>query len=118
MKTNISERDVYLQQYLQKRRQEETIKAIRTVMKTKAGRWLFICILEMTGYQGEAFTGNSQTFYNEGRRSIGIELNKKIVNLLGKEGFELKQKAEKEFIDFQYKEKHVLQEREEENGRE
>ena len=55
----------------------------------------------MSRYKAPSFTGNSQTFYNEGLRAIGIQLDQQIMNLLGIDGFTLKQKAEKEYIKFQ-----------------
>ena len=113
MKTNVTEHDVLIRKYIEKQKREEDVKAIRTVLKSKAGRWFFIHILEMTGFKAETFTGNSQTFYNEGRRSIGIQIEKEMVELLGKEGFELRQKAEKEYIEFQFKAKALLENKEE-----
>lgn len=113
MRTNTTEREVFIKKHIEKQKREEDLKAIRTVLKSKAGRWFFIHILEMTGYKAETFTGNSQTFYNEGRRSIGIQIEREMVELLGKEGFELRQKAEKEYIEFQIKAKTLLETKEE-----
>jgi hypothetical protein len=108
MKTIVTKHDELVRKYIQKKYQEETKKNLRTMLKTKQGRWFFTYILEMSGYVAETFTGNSHTFYNEGRRSIGIELTRNIMDMLGKEGFNAKQKAEKEFADFQYKQKRLM----------
>lgn len=80
------------------RRDKEVFKRI---MHSAAGRWFVMRILEMSRYKAQSFTGNSQTFYNEGLRAIGIQLDQRIMDLLGVDGFTLKQKAEKEYIKFQ-----------------
>jgi hypothetical protein len=52
---------------------------LRTVMHTPAGRRvLFRIIDEIAGLSSVSFTGNSETFYREGRRSVGVDLMREI----------------------------------------
>lgn len=46
----------------------------RKTMDTREGRLLIWRILEKTGYQSLSYTGNSETFFKEGRRSIGLQI--------------------------------------------
>jgi len=48
--------------------------AMREVMKTTSGRTLMWEILDLCGLYSQVFTGNSQTFYLEGKRSIGLSI--------------------------------------------
>ncbi len=107
--------DIRLQKFIADAAVKEDTDALKRVMNTKEGRWLFCRILEMTGYKGQSFTGNSQTYFYEGMREIGIRLDRMLMNLLGKEGFDLKQKAERENIEFQYRQKKFF-DKEENDG--
>lgn len=53
---------------------QREIDDLRAVMRTPEGRRVFARVLERTGVESISFTGNSQTFFNEGRRSVGVEL--------------------------------------------
>jgi len=46
----------------------------RELLKTKAGKDFIWYILSIANLYGDNFTGNSQTFYLEGKRSIGLEV--------------------------------------------
>lgn len=63
------------QENLQLAAQRE-IDDLRAVMRTPEGRRVIGRLLERSGVDQISFTGNSTTFYNEGRRSVGIELTK------------------------------------------
>lgn len=101
MKGITSFEEAQWEEYLKKQVLERDKKAWEKVMATKEGRWLFTRLLQKTGWESRSFTGNSQTFFNEGRRSIGIEIAKELSDLHGREGFLWRQRAEKEYIDFQ-----------------
>jgi len=64
----------------EKRKSNEEIKYdvlvsnTRELMKTSYGKEFVWYILGLCGLYSETFTGNSQTFYNEGKRSIGLDL--------------------------------------------
>lgn len=47
---------------------------MREVVKTTQGKEVIWAILAMCGLYTESFTGNSQTFYMEGKRAIGLEI--------------------------------------------
>lgn len=109
--TDINNRQRLWAQYIQDKYRERDKWAFRKILHSEAGRWFYIRLLEMTRYQGQSFTGNSQTFYNEGMRSVGIKMNEKLMDLLGVDGFKQKQTAEREYVKFQQDNK-VLFERE------
>lgn len=50
----------------------------RWLMSSKQGRRIVWRILSLTGLFRTSFTGNSQTFFNEGERHIGLVLQGKI----------------------------------------
>jgi len=47
---------------------------IGSVLKTPQGRDVIWEILSLCGIYDNQFTGNSGTFFNEGRRSVGLDL--------------------------------------------
>jgi hypothetical protein len=54
---------------------EDTLVAnIREVLKTRQGKDVLWHILGMCNIYGDVFTGNSQTFYLEGKRAVGLEI--------------------------------------------
>jgi hypothetical protein len=57
---------------------QKRAKAWKTVLSTREGRMVVWEILKFTKLFAEAFTGNSQTFYNEGRQSVGKWIYKRI----------------------------------------
>lgn len=75
--------------------------ALLKIMQIPEGRWLIMQLLDWSMYKGAAFTGNSQTFYNEGKRAMGIYLDQAMKQALGIEHFDLIQQAEKEYVTFQ-----------------
>lgn len=54
------------------REQEIFIAQVRDVLRTKAGKRFVWDILSHCGLNSNSFTGNSHTFYNEGRRGVGL----------------------------------------------
>lgn len=101
MKAITNYRDAQWDAYIKQKMEDMDKAAYKKIMATKEGRWFYIRILQLTGYEAKSFTGNSQTFYNEGRRAVGIEMNQRLMDLHGHDGFVWKQKAEKEFVEFQ-----------------
>lgn len=47
---------------------------IRDLTKTLQGRAFIWHVLELCGLNSESFTGDNQTFYLEGKRSIGLAI--------------------------------------------
>jgi hypothetical protein len=59
--------------------------AFKYVMGDVRGRNFVWNLLGYTGMYTDSFTGNSHTFYNEGRRSIGLKLMKALEEACPKE---------------------------------
>lgn len=74
--------------------------SLKSILKSKEGRWFLIRLLDATGVNSSSFTGNSTTFFNEGKRQVGLELLARIQEL-GFDAVKLKQKAELEYIEHQ-----------------
>lgn len=60
---------------------EQQIDDLQKLMALPAGRRFVARLLEMSGTARNSFTGSSTTFYNEGRRSIGVELEAEVKDL-------------------------------------
>lgn len=67
-----------------KRREEERARAerrrklelddVRKLLGTPEGLRFFWRVLDLAGIYRTTFTGNSHTFFNEGRRAVGLEI--------------------------------------------
>ena len=77
-------------------------QALLSLLKSRDGRWFIMRMLDSAGVNAQSFTGNSTTFYNEGKRQIGLEILARIQDL-GLDAVKLKQKAELEYIEHQLK---------------
>jgi hypothetical protein len=53
---------------------DDLLSEIRSLIKTKPGKDFIWYILGLCDIYEEQFTGNSRTFFNEGKRSIGIQI--------------------------------------------
>ena len=53
---------------------EQQVADLQWLLANAQGRRVLARILDMSGTGRNSFTGSSTTFYNEGRRSIGVEL--------------------------------------------
>lgn len=53
---------------------DQQLDDMRWLMGHAQGRRIMARVLELAGVERISFTGNSQTFYNEGARSVGIPL--------------------------------------------
>ena len=61
---------------------DRDIDALNHVLSTELGRWFFCRLLDRTDILKQSFTGNSETFFNEGKRKVGLTY----VNMLGQIG--------------------------------
>jgi hypothetical protein len=50
------------------------LENVREVCKSSSGKELVWYILSLTDLYGDSFTGNSQTFYLEGKRAVGLSI--------------------------------------------
>ena len=53
---------------------QQLLDDIRNVAVSGAGRRVLFHVLGMGNIYGSCFTGNSETFFNEGRRAVALEL--------------------------------------------
>lgn len=58
----------------QERRREQERADLRAILDTPGGRRFIARCLQKCGVFASTFTGNSETFFREGRRSVGLEL--------------------------------------------
>lgn len=58
----------------QKKARKELIDRVRAALADPNTRYLLRWVLERAGMFDQAFTGNSQTFFNEGKREVGLEV--------------------------------------------
>ena len=61
---------------------DRDIDALNHVLSTELGRWFFCRLLDRTDILRQSFTGNSETFFNEGKRKVGLAY----MNMLGQIG--------------------------------
>lgn len=54
--------------------ENEELRDIRFILKSKEGRRFLWRYLSKCGIFKQSFTGNSETFFNEGKRAIGLML--------------------------------------------
>lgn len=85
------------QEYIRKRDDE----AYRFLLQSTEGRWFLARLLKAEGIHAGSFTGNSSTFYNEGRRAVVIAIRDKILGL-GKRELDLLHQAEDELYDAEH----------------
>jgi hypothetical protein len=103
-KSNTGEdrRQALLTEYMVREQARRDKEALLDLLGSESGRWFLMRMLDVTKVNSMCFTGNSKTFYNEGRRDVGLGIIKSIL-ALGLRGIELKQQAEMEYAEFQLK---------------
>ena len=97
----VKKKDELIREIRQMEIQNRDRKGLAAVLSTEDGRWFLMRLLDTCCIMQTTFTGNSQSFFNEGRRSVGIDIVKNIATLLGVKGIEQKQLAELEYIQHQ-----------------
>ena len=103
-KSNTGEdrKQALLTEYMVREQARRDKEALLDLLGSESGRWFLMRMLDVTKVNSMCFTGNSKTFYNEGRRDVGLGIIKSILSL-GLQGIELKQQAEMEYAEFQLK---------------
>ncbi len=103
-KSNTGEdrRQALLTEYMVREQARRDKEALLDLLGSESGRWFLMRMLDVTKVNSMCFTGKSKTFYNEGRRDVGLGIIKSIL-ALGLQGIELKQQAEMEYAEFQLK---------------
>jgi hypothetical protein len=69
-------------------------KDFEDVLKTPAGRRMLADIMSIAGIDDDCFTGNSQTYYLLGRRSIALAIKKMIKATSNAAWIKMEQEAE------------------------
>lgn len=98
-----------LARFMQQEMRRNDEQALMEILNSKNGRWFLMRFLDRTRVLGETFTGNSQTFYNEGLRKAGLLILSDIQQL-GLEAVKLKQLAEIEYIETQKRAREIATE--------
>lgn len=103
-KSNTGEdrKQALLTEYMVREQARRDKEALLDLLGSESGRWFLMRMLDVTKVNSMCFAGNSKTFYNEGRRDVGLGIIKSIL-ALGLQGIELKQQAEMEYAEFQLK---------------
>lgn len=78
------------------------IDALNHVLSTELGRWFFCRLLDRTNILKQSFTGNSETFFNEGKRKVGLTYMNDLASIGdGVEGVMKYHQAQLEYINQQ-----------------
>ena len=103
-KSNTGEdrKQALLTEYMVREQARRDKEALLDLLGSESGRWFLMRMLDVTKVNSMCFTGNSKTFYNEGRRDVGLGIIKSIL-ALGLQCIGLKQQAEMEYAEFQLK---------------
>lgn len=73
--------------------------ALNHLLSTPEGRWFLIRLLEDCMIYADTFTGDNRTFFNEGKRSVGLRIMAR-VNELGEQARLFKHQGENEYYSF------------------
>jgi len=88
-------------------------EAFEYMLADPRGRWFLMELFNNTYYNATTYTGNSQSFFNEGKRSVTVNIVNRISRLLGLQGIKLKQQAEQEYAAFVLEAERLISEKEE-----
>ena len=91
-------------------------EALQALLDSEDGRWFIARLLKNEGLHTSGFTGNSGTFYNEGRRSVAVDIYQNIKTLLGVDGIRLLHKAQEDLMEFEERALEAAKVKEEQDG--
>lgn len=94
--------------YYLKAQDDRDKAALRAVLQTKEGKWIFSRILQITGIDTLSFTGNSFTYFKEGQREVGIQIKNLILSLGYEEGTNFLRDIDKERDDFTIRQNRIF----------
>ena len=81
---------------------DRDIDALNHVLSTELGRWFFCRLLDRTNILKQSFTGNSETFFNEGKRKVGLAYMNDLGSISdGVDGVKKYHQAQLEYIEQQ-----------------
>lgn len=101
------------QKWTAQERERRDKEAFEYMLSDSRGRWFLMELFDNTYYNATTFTGNSNSFFNEGKRSVTVNIVNRIARLLGIKGIKLKQQAELEYAEFAEEAKRMISEKEE-----
>ena len=90
--------------------------AMKVLLTSEEGRWFIARLLKNEGLHSSGFTGNSGTFYNEGRRSVAVDIYTNIKTLLGVDGIRQLHKAQEDLMEFEERALEMAKAKEEDHG--
>ena len=90
--------------------------ALQNLLETEDGRWFIARLLKTEGLHTSGFTGNSSTYYNEGRRSVAVDIYTNIKTLLGVDGIRALHKAQEDLMEFESRALEMAKAKEEQDG--
>ena len=114
--TDDNSRRAQYQRILEQEMINRDVAVMEWMLENENGRWFLQRMFESCQLTGVTFTGNSTTFYKEGRRSVPCELFALIRGRLGKKGLEQLHKAEMEMLEFRTRCEDAAKEMEDEDG--
>jgi len=91
--------------------------ALQALLDSEEGRWFIARLLKNEGLHTSAFTGNSGTFYNEGRRAVAVDIYQNIKTLLGVDGIRKLHQAQEYLMEFEERALEAAREKEADHGR-
>jgi len=80
-------------------RNKQELEDVRTILELPAGRRFVWRYLEKAGIFETSFTGNNTTFFNEGRRDIGLKLLADVMQAKPEAYVQMAQEAEKREVN-------------------
>ena len=86
------------------------------MLENPEGRWFLLRMFQSCQLTGTTFTGNSSTFFKEGRRSVVCELFELVRSRLGMKGLKLLHQAEMEMMEFEERCEEAAKEMEDDDG--
>ena len=90
--------------------------ALQALLDSEDGRWFIARLLKTEGLHTRGFTGNRCSYYNEGRRSVAVDIYTNIKTLLGVAGIRQLHKAQEDLIEFEVRALEMAKEKEEHHG--
>ena len=90
--------------------------ALEWMLNNRQGRWFLARLLKNEGLTAGSFTGNSATFYNEGRREVAVGIYQSIKANLGLEGMKKLHQAQEELMEFEIKAGKLAEYKEDDDG--
>ena len=104
------------QRWVRKAIADKDKAALQTLLETEDGRWFIARLLKTEGFHTSGFTGNSSTYYNEGRRSVAVDIYSNIKTLLGVDGIRALHRAQEDLMEFETRALEMAKEKEERDG--